>query len=157
MIKETILILAMNANALLEPQYHHDFQLVSTNEDNARSAIYRDKNSGLILIATGPRDDLTLIELWMSLEEFVGEENGQATGEGAAAFGRCVQRLGFAADPSWSEDLYNWMNQQMARALLTPDGVYTARKDFVAKFGTTKIEDDKMMVTMTIGRISKSQ
>ena len=133
-IKEDILIAAMNANPPnLGPQYCHDFRLVSTTNENARLAIYRDQNNSLLSRSNGSTDDLTLTELWMPIERFFGEENGEVTGEGASAFGRCVQRLGFAADPSWSGDLYNWMNQQMARALLTPDGVYTTRREFRSK------------------------
>jgi hypothetical protein len=151
-IKERILILAMNTNGNLPYDFHHHFYLLnSTRLNNQRVALYEDKHSSMKLMTAGPIDDLALIQLQISLKDFIDEKQGKVTADGAAAFGRCVQRMAFAADPNWYEDLYNWMNQQMARAMLTPEGASTRRRNLSANFATFKTEGDQMIVAMTIG------
>ena len=58
-----------------------------------RVAMYEDRNSDILLFTAGEPEDLLFVQLLISVEAFVGERDGVVTGDGAAAFGRCVQRL----------------------------------------------------------------
>jgi len=152
-IKESILLKAMNFNVLADVRYHHEFTQVTLKDNGTptRIAIYRDSHSEIYLMVHGSSGDLTLIQLIMPLEAFFGEKDGQTPGEGAGAFGRCVQRMAAAADPSWVADLYAWMNESMAHALVHPDGITTTKNHLMVQFHSFKTSEDEMMVSMKLG------
>lgn len=152
-VKESVLLAAMNANIHPDAEYNHQFIHATTKDDDTpnRIAIYKDSNNELYVMLQGTPGDLTLIKLIMPIKEFLGEKDGQVTGEGAGAFGRCVQRMTAAADPSWAPDLYAWMNENMARGLVTPEGISTSKNHLLAHFSTFKTSEDEMMVSMVIG------
>lgn len=150
-IKERVLLAVMNHKSD-DPKYQHTFKSIGLKDDGGpdRTSIYKDENNEIYLVATGSPDDLTLIQLLMPLDDFTNGFDDDSF-EGAAAFGRCVQRLGGAADPSWMVDLYNLMNENLPRILLMPEGITTRRKTLMAKFRTYDAGDKKRMISMAIG------
>ena len=152
-VKQSVLLTCMNTNVLEDKRYHHQFELLSRIDD---TIMYKDTNSPLYLTIMGPPNDLILIELVISLDDFIEEQpDGQFTGDGAAAFGRCVQRLTMAVDPNWVEELYDWMNKHIGTALFTEEGATVTRKGLMVKFDTTKFSDDQTRIHFAIGTPEK--
>jgi hypothetical protein len=148
-VKADILLAILNSQMGPDDVYQHNFQFVQKDGD---SSYYRDTENSLLLLLMEPKDDLMLIELVMPLKEFIGErEDGTISGEGAAAFGRCVQRLGLAIDPSWSADLYEWMNEKMKYALIMPDGAQLRYKHLLISFDTNDSPDNVKTINLAIG------
>ena len=94
--------------------YRSQFAIAGQDE---HQAMLKDKYTDLYLLPHGPERDLEGLTLMMPLKSFAGfDETGtRLIGNGAAAFGRVMQRLITSIDPSWTEDLYAWMNEQMGR------------------------------------------
>lgn len=145
-LKTAALLDVMNFNPLANRQYHHRFVHKLRDED---VNIYQDSHSDLLLAVFGPENDLKIVRLMINETSFHGEENGGVTGDGAAALGRCVQRMVGAVDPVLVRDLYQWMNANMARALLTKEGVSTVAGGVGAKFHMTEF-GGKRMVCFTV-------
>lgn len=155
-VKEKMLLASLNSNVGLAPKFHHGFFYVMTTKPPESARIYGDKHSEMKLMLTGPSDDLELITLMISTKEFFNEDKPEAMrAEGAAGFGRCVQRMGLAVDPSWGEDLYNWMNKNMSLGLLDPDGITTSHRNLLAKFSGVRSGGKTIGVQMMIGTPSK--
>lgn len=152
-IQEGLLIAVMNAQIPDNPIPPDRFQLSTVKGDATpdRVALYENIDHGMYLMLTGSPDDLVMVSLLIPLDRFVGEVDGKATGVGAEAFSRCVLRLGTVADRSWAPQLYTWMNENMARALVVPEGVTLSHKRLMAKFSTFEMPHTKLMVSMTIG------
>jgi len=152
-VKQSVLLTCMNTNVLADKRYHHRFEFLRRTDD---VIVYKDAHSPLYLTIMGPPNDLILISLVIPLNDFVEEQpDGQLTGDGAAAFGRCVQRLTMAVDPNWVEELYDWMNKRISIALLTEEGATVTRKGLMVKFDTTKFSDDQTRIHFAIGTPEK--
>jgi hypothetical protein len=149
-VKLSSLMLAMNTNVDLDLRYHHHFEFAGQTKfgDGEDVRVYRDKHSECFLMVSGPDDDLLAMEIMLP-HAALWDENGNLNGEPAAAFGRCVQRMTTAVDPSWVPDLYKWMNSRIPLAMLGKNVTLT-RKEFIAEFGTLDMPNVKDYLTLTI-------
>jgi hypothetical protein len=147
-IKAEVLLGFLNTNKLLEMEFHHEFRHVN---DNGDVSIYKDIHSELIIVLVGPKDDLLCIEMSMPVEAFVGlQPDGTMNADGAAAFGRCVQRIGAAIDPSWTEDLYSWFNSRFQFALLA-QRAYLTYKHFLVTVDSDTLPNGTRILNFCVG------
>lgn len=154
-VKRRVLLAAMNHNSTQDQRYHHEFKLskVVDFDDGDVMMYYTDSHSTLTLSVLGPENDVTLIELMMPVEDYLPKkgDNGEMTAEGAAAFGRCVHRLGLAVDPNWMPELFDWMISHVDIALLTKRGATVTRRGLVAQFDVQELPPKATVVRFAIG------
>jgi hypothetical protein len=148
-VKSSVLLACMNANPDVDEKLRHNFKVVGEMDG---VSVYRDENSGLLLIFTEPKDDLLLIQLSMPLAKFLKQrKDGSFDTEGAVAFERCVKRLGFAIDPSWQGKLSGWFASKIPVALITEDGASLKYKHLLISLETEEMAKKEPFITLSIG------
>lgn len=129
--------------------YRHQFEIAGQDE---HQTMLKDKHNDLYLMLQGPAHDLENITLMMPRDSYVDfDETGtRPIGGGAAAFGRVMQRLMAVIDPSWTEELYTWTNEEMGRVLFTKQVAVTRRRGLTVQFYSEDIAEGKSFVMLLI-------
>ncbi len=70
-------------------------------------------------------------------------------GDEAAAWGRCVRRIGAAIDPNWVSELYEWMNNNLTLVCLSKQMLTQHHRGLIVMYGVQEA-DDVQYLTLSV-------
>ena len=93
-------------------------------------------------------EGVVLVQLWVPIDRLLREES---VCEAAGDLGICMQRLTALVDPTWVNDLYDWMNDHLGESMLLHEVVSPIRKGAMAFVDTEKMPDGTNFFVFGIG------
>tara|TARA_R110002072_G_scaffold303099_1_gene493431 strand:- start:145504 stop:146598 length:1095 start_codon:yes stop_codon:yes gene_type:complete len=142
-VSEGVLIDALRtmASSQVSPLHFFYFGRNAASEDlGLPYVIFADSGSGIIVTWQGKPTDLTQIRVGISAKLLDNEET-----DSARKFDRTLPLVVNAINPSAKYDVTNWLNENFARAILTPGGLSTSIRGVEYSVYTTRSEDDMTM------------